>query len=117
MITAVDVAIVRAQTDVLNPLFLAQAWNEPFNLQRIAAQASGTTRLRITRRELAALEFVVPPIEIQLRFAKFVEPQMEMIQALRLQIQNLRRTRDLLLPRLLSGHNELDGLVKSDRVS
>jgi type I restriction enzyme S subunit len=103
MITAVDVAIIRAQPDVLHPLFLAQSWNEPFNLQRIAAQASGTTRLRITRRELAALEFVVPPIEVQLRFAKFVEPQTEMIQALRQQMQNLRRTRDLLLPRLLSG--------------
>ena len=103
MITAVDVAIIRAQAAVLHPLFLAQAWNEPFNLQRIAGQASGTTRLRITRRELAAMEFVVPPIEIQLRFAKVVEPQTEMIQALRHQIQILRRTRDLLLPRLLSG--------------
>jgi type I restriction enzyme, S subunit len=104
MITAVDVAIIRAQSGVLHPLFLAQSWNEPFNLQRIAAQASGTTRLRITRRELAALEFVVPPIEDQLRFAKFVEPQTDMIQALGQKMQNLRRTRDLLLPRLLSGH-------------
>jgi type I restriction enzyme, S subunit len=108
MITAVDVAIIRAQANVLHPLFLAQAWNEPFNLQRIAGQASGTTRLRITRRELAALEFVVPPIEIQLRFAKVVEPQMEMIQALGHQIQNLRRTRDLLLPRLLCGQIDVE---------
>src|SRR5207247_1952894 len=108
MITAVDVAIIRAQPEILNSLFLAQTWNETFNLQRIAGQASGTTRLRITRRELAALEFSVPPIELQLRFAKFVEPQMDMIQALRQQIQNLRQTRDLLLPRLLSGQVELD---------
>jgi len=102
MITAVDVAIIRAQLDVLDPFFLVQAWNDLFNLQRIAAQASGTTRLRITRRELAALEFIVPPVEIQKRFAEFTEPQTGMIKALRLQIQNLRRTRDLLLPRLLS---------------
>jgi len=40
-----------------------------------------------------------------------------MSQQLRARNRNLRRTRDLLLPRLLSGHNELDGLVKSDRVS
>jgi type I restriction enzyme S subunit len=115
MITAVDVAIIRAQPGVLHPLFLAQAWNEPFNLQRIAAQASGTTRLRITRRELAALEFVVPQIEIQFRFAKFVQPQMEMIEALRLRIQNLRRTRDLLLPRLLSGQIELTAATTKER--
>ena len=107
MITAVDVAIIRVQVAFLNALFLAQAWNEPSNLKRIAAQASGTTRLRITRRELAALEFVVPPAELQLRFANFVEPKIEMIQALRLQMQNLRRMRDLLLPRLLSGQVKL----------
>jgi type I restriction enzyme S subunit len=106
MITAVDVAIIRVQSDVLNPLFLEQAWNESLNLQRIAAQASGTTRLRITRRELAALEFVVPPNEIQSSFGKFIRPHMEMIQTLRQQIRNLRRTRDLLLPKLISG--ELD---------
>jgi type I restriction enzyme S subunit len=92
---------------VLNSLFLALAWNEPFNLQRIAAQASGTTRLRITRRELAALEFIVPPVELQLQFGKLVEPQTEMIEVLRLKIQNLRGTRDLLLPRLLSGQVEI----------
>jgi type I restriction enzyme S subunit len=104
MITAVDVAIIRTKTEVLHPLFLGLAWNEAANLQRIAAQASGTTRPRVTRRELVALEFVIPPIDHQLRFVKLVEPTMEMIQALRSQIQTLRRTRDLLLPRLLSGH-------------
>lgn len=103
MITAVDVAIVRTRQNILHPLFLSLAWNESANLQRIAAQASGTTRLRITRRELAALDFVVPPIELQMRFVSTVDPSMALIQALRSQIQNLRRTRDLLLPRLLSG--------------
>ncbi len=103
MITAVDVAIIRAQPELINPLFLVQAWNEQPNLQRIAAQASGTTRLRITRRELAALDFIIPPIEMQQRFADITSPQAELIQALRLKTQNLRLTRDLLLPRLLSG--------------
>jgi len=107
MITAVDVAIIRVQTERLKPVFLALAWNEPFNLQRIAAQASGTTRLRITRRELAGLEFIVPPIKLQTRFAKFVKPQMDIIQVLRAKIHSLRRTRDLLLPRLLSGQTTL----------
>jgi type I restriction enzyme, S subunit len=110
MITAVDVAIIRTRTEVLPPLFLGLAWNEAANLQRIAAQASGTTRPRVTRRELVALEFVIPPIDHQLRFVKLVEPTMEMIQALRSQIQNLRRTRDLLLPRLLSGQQPLKPL-------
>ena len=110
MITAVDVAIIRAETAVLHPLFLVQAWNDDSNLRRIAAQASGTTRLRITRRELAAMEFVMPPVSMQQKFAHVVEPQSEMIEALREQIQNLRRTRDLLLPRLLSGQIDVEAL-------
>ncbi len=103
MVTAVDVAIIRTQPNMVHPLFLAQTWNEPFNLRRIAAQASGTTRLRITRRELAGLRFIVPPIELQLRFANFIEPQVKMVQALQQKVQNLRGTRDLLLPKLISG--------------
>lgn len=104
MITAVDVAIIRADPTIVFPLFLVQAWNESSNLQRIAAQASGTTRLRITRRELAAMEFVIPPLAVQQQFAEIVGPQSAMIESLRQQIKNLHRTRDLLLPRLLSGH-------------
>jgi type I restriction enzyme, S subunit len=101
------VAIIRTRSEVLHPLFLGLTWNEAANLQRIAAQASGTTRPSVTRRELVALEFAIPPIDHQLRFVSLVEPPMKMIQALRSQIQNLRRTRDLLLPRLLSGQVSL----------
>lgn len=108
MITAVDVAIVKPEPSVVHPLFLVQAWNEPLNLNRIAAQASGTTRLRITRRELAAMEFVVPPIPVQQSFASIIEPQAAMIELLRQKIENLRRTRDLLLPRLLSGQIDVE---------
>ena len=107
MITAVDVAIIRTNPHLLNSIFLAQAWNEQSNLQRIAGQASGTTRLRITRRELAALEFVVPPLMLQGRFEEFIGPKAAFVTTLRSKNDNLRRTRDLLLPRLLSGAVDL----------
>ena len=110
MITAVDVAIIRAEPILLNPLFLVRAWNENSNLKRIAAQASGTTRLRITRRELAAMEFVIPPISVQKKFAEAAEPQSAMIKTLQVKGQNLRLTRDLLLPRLLSGQIDVEAL-------
>ena len=103
MVTAVDVAIVRTRLELLDPRFLFLAWNETANLKRIAAQASGTTRLRITRRELAALEFVIPPPSIQSHFTRLIEPMMALVQSLRLQAGHLRQTRDLLLPRLMSG--------------
>ncbi len=114
MITAVDVAIIRAEPTVIHPLFLLQAWNEHSNLQRIAGQASGTTRLRITRRDLAAMEFVIPPVPVQQRFAEIVQPQSATIDALRKQIENLRRTRDLLLPRLFSGQIGVEAIPDPD---
>ena len=110
MITAVDVAIIRAEPILLNSLFLVRAWNENSNLKRIAAQASGTTRLRITRRELAAMEFVIPPISVQKKFAEAAEPQSAMIKTLQVKSQNLRLTRDLLLPRLLSGQIDVEAI-------
>lgn len=110
MITAVDVAIIRAEISRLHPHFLVHAWNETSNLKRIAAQASGTTRLRITRRELAAMEFVIPPVAVQEKFAEVAQPQSALIETLQVQIQNLRRTRDLLLPRLLSGQIDVEAM-------
>jgi type I restriction enzyme S subunit len=111
MITSVDVAIIRVERVVVQPIFLAQAWNETSNLQRIAVQASGTTRLRITRRELEALEFVIPTQAVQQRFADIVHSQRTLIETLKQQIQNLRATRDTLLPRLLSGQIEVEVVV------
>lgn len=108
MITAVDVAILRAREDVVLPGFLALAWNDSSNLQRIAAHASGTTRPRVTRRELVGLEFLIPPLPLQVRLMNVCEPHAELIETLRRRADNLRQTRDLLLPRLLSGQIKLD---------
>jgi type I restriction enzyme, S subunit len=101
MITAVDVAIIRTQIKALHPIYLTLAWNDDINLKRIAAQASGTTRPRVTRRELEALYFLIPPNKLQLRLVKIIEPQTATINSLSLLIQNLSSTRDLLLPRLM----------------
>lgn len=53
--------------------------------------------------EFVAKTLIVPPAELCQRFGKFAAPMS--LQGLKLerQIDNLRRTRDLLLPRLLSG--------------
>jgi type I restriction enzyme S subunit len=50
-----------------------------------------------------AYKIVHPPRSLLDRFSEIVAPSFRMIQKLHLQTQNLRRTRDLLLPRLLSG--------------
>jgi type I restriction enzyme S subunit len=53
--------------------------------------------------EYAAKTLVVPSKEVCDQFGNFVAPMTRRILNLEKQIQNLRKTRDLLLPRLLSG--------------
>ena len=53
------------------------------------------------------MEVVKPARDIIARFAKKTDAIFEQVNTLQRQIQNLRRTRDLLLPRLLSGQVEL----------
>jgi type I restriction enzyme S subunit len=45
-----------------------------------------------------------------IRFASFVAPVVEEIDTLANKIDNIRRTRDLLLPRLLSGQIDVSTL-------
>jgi type I restriction enzyme S subunit len=68
--------------------------------QRIA---SGATFKEISRGVFKTIEFLHPPAKLVLRFEDVATPMAEQALAFQRQIQNLRRTRDLLLPRLLSG--------------
>ncbi|HKZ02840.1 MAG TPA: restriction endonuclease subunit S, partial [Pyrinomonadaceae bacterium] len=53
------------------------------------------------------MEVVKPSHEIMALFAHQTDAIFEQVNTLQRQIQNLRRTRDLLLPRLIAGHLEL----------
>jgi type I restriction enzyme S subunit len=61
----------------------------------------------LSRRQAYALKTVIPPGDLVTRFCKLADAFEQQASTLRRQIQNLRRTRDLLLPRLLSGQVEL----------
>jgi type I restriction enzyme, S subunit len=70
------------------------------------ASSSGVPHINLaTLREFNVL---LPPLELQSSFGKFALDTETTIEALRLQVRNLRRTRDLLLPRLFSGQVDVD---------
>ena len=50
-----------------------------------------------------SMPVTMPSMELAMDFESFVGPMLNQIGVLAARIQNLRRTRDLLLPRLLSG--------------
>lgn len=63
----------------------------------------GAAQPQITLEGISSVELVTPPLTLRTRFQNTVFPIFEQTWLLDSQIQNLRRTRDLLLPRLLSG--------------
>jgi type I restriction enzyme S subunit len=65
--------------------------------------ASGATFKEISRGVFKTVEFLQPPAALVMRFEAIAATMAEQCLVLQRQIANLRRTRDLLLPRLLSG--------------
>jgi type I restriction enzyme, S subunit len=110
MVTAVDVAILRVNEDRADRHYLYCALNSPSNLDRVLQHSTGTTRARIARRNLASLLFLVPSLELQQRFAKLASSAIGLSALLREKSTNLRASRDLLLPRLISGEIDVSAL-------
>jgi type I restriction enzyme S subunit len=69
--------------------------------------SNGVAQQNLSPVLASKMEFVLPPRELRQQFATFAEPMVRRIVQLYCQIQNLRRTRDLLLPRLLSGQVDI----------
>jgi len=106
MITAVDVAILSANKDALAPLLFVNILNSPEQLELVAKHSTGTTRERISRSALSKLPVMLPPLPLQEKFSAIAEPCYRQITFLQRKNNILRQTRDLLLPKLISG--ELD---------
>jgi len=72
--------------------------------------ASGATFKEISRGVFKTIEFLQPLNDLVGRFEILATPLGEQVLALQRQVRNLRRTRDLLLPRLLSGKVAVDAI-------
>jgi type I restriction enzyme S subunit len=72
--------------------------------------AQGAAQQNISKEKVANAQAVLPPRHVIESFDVIAKPTFVQIRALQQQIQNLRRTRDLLLPRLLSGLIDIESL-------
>ena len=84
------------------PLYFLFYWLTE-NVPTFQLMASGATFKEISRGVFKTIDFLQPPIELVEQFEAHATPLAEQILSLQRQVNNLRRTRDLLLPRLLSG--------------
>ena len=101
----------RLLDDAIAPAYL-RAWLQGPEFERQCAHVKGGTdmadyvNLKDQRRMLIAL----PPRELQMRFAGAVDPLYRSSELLRSSRNNLRSTRDLLLPRLIAGEIDITDL-------
>ena len=69
----------------------------------LANNATGAAYPAVTAKTFEDAEMLVPPTPLLKKFGEATIPMAEQIHIFQRQVQNLRRTRDLLLPWLLSG--------------
>lgn len=74
----------------------------------VKQHANGANVLHLAPERITDFRFAVPPVDLVRRFADFVSPILEQMDTLQNKIENLRHTRGLLLPRLLSGQMRLE---------
>ena len=72
-ITAVDVAIIRIANPDINNKYIMYMINSPAFRQNIKSFESGTTRKRISRKNLSKIEFELPPLPEQERIVARIE--------------------------------------------
>ena len=76
----------------------------------VKQHANGANVLHLSPDRITAFEFPSPPTDLMLTFAGFVGPIIEESDTLANRIDNLRCTRDLMLPRLLSGQIDVEAM-------
>lgn len=72
-VTAVDVCVLRPNPDRVRPEWLVKAINSPGLRSSMQQYIRGTTRQRISRRNLGALQLRVPPVGAQLKLASTLD--------------------------------------------
>jgi type I restriction enzyme, S subunit len=99
--------VLRSRT--LTPEFVyLLARSDEFRGNAIKSMSGASGRQRVQERCFDDFKVVHPPRDLLDDFAAIAAPSFRLIQKLHLQNQNLRQTRDLLLPRLLSGQVNLE---------
>lgn len=80
-VTAVDVCILRPTVAGVDPQWLMWTINSPQVRSQMADLQSGTTRKRISRKNLATVQVAVPPRQEQARIVAAIEEHLSRLDA------------------------------------
>jgi len=84
---------------------------EPDTVQTIRSKNANAAQPGINQQTVGGLELTLPDSQTAEQFDQLVDPLLAEVINLAKKIQNLRRTRDLLLPRLLSGQIDVEAIA------
>ena len=104
-----SIAMLRPN-DSIRPNVLCFALRDPETKARMKGIVSGVAIPRIVLKDFRKFQILVPSTVVQAEWSRIVDPIGEACEKLISQVQNLRRTRDLLLPRLLSGQIDVESI-------
>lgn len=80
-------------------------------------KAQGAAQQNISKEKVAEMPFLLPAMEIQRRFDEVVGPMQAMLRNIQERNRNLRATRDLLLPKLISGELDVSALPEPEALA
>lgn len=80
------------------------------NIEKMISVASGATFKEITKSVFRNMPIVIPPLSIHKLFVQNVSPIFSLILNLQRKNENLHKTRNLLLPKLISGEIDVSEL-------
>ena len=101
------ICIAHEKAGVASKCFLYFTLNDERFREFARGRASGTTVLGFRTSDAEDFEVQLPPTQMMERFTAVVQPILDLIETLAEKTASLRRTRDLLLPRLMSGRVEI----------
>ncbi len=110
------ITIVRAKPGEPTAPFLYYLLSErQEHLERLGVGATGQTSLR--SQDIESIQFALPHRRLLERFSQAIEPMWKQIGMLKRQIENLRRTRDIIAPLLICGDIEVGAAPLSGAVA
>ena len=97
---------IRSNTD--NQSFIFQQLKEKFSEEDL--MGGGTIFKSVTKKDMQEIKLIIPSTDILQKFESIVNPVFRNLELLISKNDNLRKTRDLLLPKLISGQIDVENL-------
>jgi type I restriction enzyme S subunit len=109
-----DLVIIRP-SEKINAHYIAYIFNSIWGQKTVAGSLVGVAQQHFNVGAAKEMIINLPPDSIQQKFSNFASTVFSEIETLQAKNQNLRKTRDLLLPKLISGEIDMERWIAWER--